>query len=305
MRKLKGVVLLTFGGPDSLEAVEPFMTSIMGGRKPPSPLLNRLLERYRLIGGKSPLPDVSREQAQLLSRVLNKSTDTYRVYVGMLHAAPMIKDAVVQMIKDGVDEIIALSLSAHFAGVTTGSYAKAITRAQEELGCFLPVKSAAPYYESPLFVQGLFERLKTALDQFPAAAQPQVEVIFTAHSLPQAHILAGDPYPDQLAATAKALAKKAKLAGWHLAYQSKGGGQGEWLGPEVETVMDDLAAQGKRYVLVSPIGFTTDHIETLYDIDVSQKLHAQSLGLEFKRAAALNTSDKFIQALAKSVLAAK
>jgi len=300
----KGVLLLTFGGPDSLEAVEQFMTSIMGGRKPPAPLLAKMLERYKLIGGKSPLPRVSQEQARLLQETLNSEGQNYRVYVGMLHCHPFIKDSLSRMIQAGVRDIAALSLSPHYAQVTTGAYSKAIEEARQELNENIKLSFCQGFYTHPLFVDGLTRELEKALEEFPVSVQPEVEIIFTAHSLPLAHIAAGDPYVDQLRASVEALVARKGLTHWSLAFQSKGGGQGEWLGPEVELILEKIAASGKKHVLVFPIGFATDHIETLYDIDVSQREYAHSLGLNFHRALALNTSPQFIQVMAEAVRAA-
>jgi len=296
-----GVLLLTFGGPDSLDAIEPFMTNVMGGRKPPSALLEKMTWRYKLIGGKSPLPEVTRLQAKLLEQALNTAGENYKVYIGMLHWRPFIKDALSQMARDGVEEMVAVSLSPHFAGVTTGAYANAIESANTELEAGIKLDFAPGWFDHPLFIKGLAEKLEEVLNKFPAESRSEVDIIFTAHSLPVAHIQSGDPYVSQMLATASALVKETGIKNWHLAYQSKGGGQGDWLGPEVEGVMDHLAAQGKKDVLVSPIGFATDHIETLYDIDVAQRNYAESLGLNFQRASALNTSPKLIQVLAEAV----
>lgn len=298
----KGILLLSFGGPDSLAAVEPFMTSIMGGRKPPAPLVERMVERYRLIGGKSPLPEVMRQQAQLIEQELNTERQTYRCYVGTLHWHPLIKDTLVNMVQDGVSEAVALSLSPYVAGVTNGAYTEAIESARAELD--LPLKFTFPgsWYDHPLLIEALADNLSAALERFDPVSRSAVEIIFSAHSLPQAHIAGGDPYLTQLEGSIAALVAKTGLKNWQLAFQSKGGGHGKWLGPEVEAVMDKLAAQGKKDVLVVPIGFTTDHIETLYDIDVAQKNHAAALGLNFQRAAALNTSAKFIHVLSDVAL---
>jgi protoporphyrin/coproporphyrin ferrochelatase len=300
LNRPKGVLLLAFGGADSLEAVEPFMTNILGGRKPPSVLLDKMLDRYKLIGGKSPLPETTRQQAELVQKLLGEG---YKVYVGMLHWHPFIKDAIAEAIQDGVKELVAVSLSPHFAAVTTGAYAKAIAKAQEEFSTTVEVKFAAGWFDHPLFIDGLNDQLQQGLEFFSAELRPQVEVILSAHSLPVAHIENGDPYVEQLDATVSALVAKSRVQNWHLAYQSKGGGQGEWLGPEVEEILDELAATGKKHVLVLPVGFAVDHIETLYDIEVAQRKHAEGLGLDFHRANALNTSAKFMQVLAQTAKA--
>ncbi len=299
----KGVILLSFGGPDSLEAIEPFMTSIMG-RRPPAPLVAKMVERYKLIGGKSPLPEVTGEQAKLVQDLLNSGGGNYIVSPAMLHWHPLIKESLRRLFQAGVREVAAVSLSPHYARVTSGAYRKEIEAALSGLGGGLKVYFAPGYYEHPLYVQGLAARLDSALAEFPAAVRSNVEIIFTAHSLPQEHVLGGDPYVDQLKASISALVRRAGLSRWRLAFQSRGGGQGEWLGPEAEKVMDELKTSGTEHVLVFPIGFATDHIETMYDIDVAQREHAVSLGLDFHRAQALNTSPEFIRVLAETAEAA-
>ncbi|MDA8441325.1 MAG: ferrochelatase [Peptococcaceae bacterium] len=300
-----GILLLTFGGPDCPNAIEPFMTSIMGGRKPPAALLDKMVARYKLIGGgKSPLPEVTAQQATLLEQLLREQGVICKAYVGMLHCPPFIQDALSAMLADGIEHAVAVSLSPHFAQVTTGAYAQAIERAMHTLDAQITVNFAPGCYDYPYFIEALAEKLLTGLEQFPPAVRSEVDIIFTAHSLPVAHITDGDPYVDQLRTTATALVEALGLTHWHIAFQSKGGGQGEWLGPSVEEVMDNLAAAKRCNVLVSPIGFATDHIETLYDIDVAQRQHAATLGLNFHRAAALNTSPKFIAVLAEVVRAA-
>ena len=296
--KPKGVLLMAFGGPHSLEAVEPFMTNIMGGRKPPEELVSKVLERYKLIGGKSPLPEIIQSQAKAVETLLRDAGGNYRVLVGMSNWYPFIKDSLRQMATEGIEQVVAVSLSPHYSRVSTGAYARAIEQELSQMQDKLQVKMAGAWYDHPLFIEGLAERVNEAFSSFSPDIRGEVQVIFSAHSLPVSHIQDGDPYVEQLQATIKALLEKLVIKDWHLAYQSKGGGQGDWLGPEVEEVLDNLAAQGKQNILLVPVGFTCDHIETLYDIDIAIRQHALSKNLNFARAMALNTSPKFMQALA-------
>lgn len=297
----RGVLLMAFGGPDSLEAVEPFMTNIMGGRKPPAALVSKVVERYKLIGGKSPLPEITRDQARNVEGRLKAAGENCRVLVGMRNWHPFIGEALQQMVDEGIEQVVGVSLSPHYSRVSTGAYAQAIDQELSRLGRKLHVKMAGDWFEHPLFIEALAERANEALAGFSPDRRGEVQVIFSAHSLPVSHIQEGDPYVEQLQATIAALVKRLGIRDWHLGYQSKGGGQGAWLGPEVEEVLDTLAAQGKYNVLLVPVGFTCDHIETLYDIDIAIKEHARSKGMNFARAMALNTSPKFMEALADIV----
>lgn len=293
--KSVGVILLAFGGADSLDAVEPFMTNLMGGRKPSQKLVERTIARYKLIGGGSPLPKITFEQAQEVEKLLNNQ-GSFRVLPGMRYWHPFISEAINKLHNEGIKDIVAVSLSPHFSSVTTGAYLKEIERVVAELGNAITVRFAEGWYEHPLFIEGLIQRTNEALSQIPKEHNKDVIIIFSAHSLPLSHIAGGDSYMEQMEKTVHAMQKG--LVGYQtkLAFQSKGGGQGEWLGPEVEQVMDELGSGAT--VVVVPIGFACDHIETLYDIDIAQKNHAKKLGINFYRALALNTSPLFMQCLA-------
>lgn len=293
-----GVLLLAFGGPDSPEAIEPFMTNLMGGRKPPPAVVEKVKARYELIGGKSPLPETTAQQARALEERLQSAGGNYKVYVGMRYWHPFISEAIREMAKAGVRQAVAISLSPHYAGVSTGAYEKGIQEALAETGSDINIVMAPGWYDHPLYIQALIDNITVALNKYTPEKQPEVQVIFSAHSLPLSHIEGGDPYVDQIKTTINNVVAKMNIKNWQLAYQSKGGGREIWLGPEVEEVLEKLHAAGHKDILVVPVSFASDHIETLYDIDIVQRNKAKELGLNFARAAALNTSPKFIAALA-------
>lgn len=294
----RGVLLLAFGGPDSPEAIEPFMTNLMGGRKPPPPVVEKVKERYRLIGGKSPLPETTNLQAKALEEKLCSEGSKFKAYVGMRYWHPFIYEAINQMLNDGVKEVVAVSLSPHYAGVSTGAYVDGIEEALKNIGANISISMSQGWYDHPLYIEALAENITVALESIPVDKRSDTLVIFSAHSLPLSHIKGGDPYVDQINTTISLLIDKLNIKNWQLAYQSKGGGQEPWLGPEVKDVMSELNEKDLKDVLVVPVSFATDHIETLYDIDILQRKHAEALGLNFARASALNLSPKFIAALA-------
>lgn len=306
---LTGVILLAFGGADSMEAVEPFMKNLMGGRPPAPALVEKIKARYELIGGRSPLPDITAAQAAKLEEYLRAAGSDqpatgkgFLVEVGMRYWHPFIKEGLDRLLEEGADTVVAVSLAPFYSRVSTGAYREELEKAAASRGDRKPrVIITGPLYNNPKFLEAVTEKVRDGLAGFDESRRKSVPVIFSAHSLPVAHIRDGDPYVEQFEFTVEHVVRMLGLKNWHRAYQSKGGGQGEWLGPMVEEVMDDLKKRGSRDVLVAPVGFVSDHIETLYDIDIAQKKHAGSLGLNFHRTASLNTSELFIRALEEIV----
>ncbi|MHB1418257.1 MAG: ferrochelatase [Bacillota bacterium] len=298
---LYGVMLMAFGGPDSPEAIEPFLINLMGGRKPTPQVIEKVRERYKIIGGKSPLLEITRRQARALEERLRKEGAEITVKVGMRYWHPFIPDTLASMAAAGVKKVLAISLSPHYSRVSTGAYAAEIARyatTENSPG----VHMADPWYDHPFFIEALSEKVKEGLNCFPEEQRSGVEVVFSAHSLPMSHIEEGDPYVAQVEATVDALLERIGPVSWHLAYQSRGGGAGQWLEPEVGEILNGIAARGQRNVLLVPIGFVADHIETLFDIDIAYRQQAKDLDLNFVRAGALNDGPAFIEALARIVI---
>ncbi|MBE0448616.1 MAG: ferrochelatase [Actinobacteria bacterium] len=299
-----GVILMAFGGPDSLDSVEPFMERLMKGRKPTPEVIQRAKEKYRLIGGKSPLPSITQKQADALEAKLNEicgGSVTFKTYVGMRYWHPFIEDAIGKMASDGIKRAFAISMSPHHSKVSTGAYVDEIRHVVSEKNLDITVEMVEGMYKYPLFIDAVVEKVEAALNRFPQAARGDIQVIFSAHSLPVAYIEGGDPYVEEINVTIEEVLKKLGPLSWHLAYQSKGMVPGEWLGPMVEDVYRDIARDGHRNVLLVPIGFAADHVETLWDLDILHKKQAQDLGFRYERSDALNDSPMFIGALASMV----
>lgn len=301
--RIVGVLLLAFGGPDSPEAIEPFMKNLMGGRVPPPPLVEKIKARYRQIGGQSPLPGITRQQADQLAAYLENKGGKFKAAVGMRFWHPFVEEGFRQLMAAGADQIVAVSLAPFYSQVSTGTYYEEFNRVLAAWDGDKPATATTrPFYDKPAFLAAVTEKLRAGLAALSADQVRKTMVIFSAHSLPVTYIENGDPYVEQFQFTAARVADTLRLNNWRIAYQSKGGGQGQWLGPMVEEVMDEAKNEGCSDVLVVPVGFVSDHIETLYDIDIAQRAHAESLGLDFHRTASLNTADLFIQALAEAVL---
>jgi len=254
-------------------------------------------ERYQLIGGRSPLPDLVKAQAKALGKELGPG---FRVYEGFRYSMPTVAESFDRAMHDGARRVIALSMSPFSTEVTTGAYKSACDALGSGETCPLFIPS---WHDNSLFIEAWQERIFHGLKRYRETLRRHASIIFTSHSIPLRYIQAGDPYRKQIEETANAIARRMALSRWYLAWQSKGARATEpWLEPEVETVLDMIAAEKKgEFVLEVPLGFTCDHLETLYDIDIVHRRHAEGLGLTFERAESLNTSPIFIKALADIV----
>jgi ferrochelatase len=289
------IILIALGGPSSLDDVGQFMAAFIGRPAPP-PVVNAVVERYKLIGGKSPLTELVKAQAIALENELGRG---YRAYEGFRYSKPTVAESFDRAISDNARRVIALSMSPFATEVTTGAYRSACESLGNKETCPLFIPS---WHDNPLFIHAWVEHVKAGLARFEGAAQENTVVIFTSHSIPVRYIEAGDPYQEQIVETVRMVAAQAGIKEWRIAWQSKGARATEpWIGPEVEPTLDRIAEEGFKAVLEVPIGFTCDHMETLYDIDIVHRAHAQKLGLVFERAVSLNTSPLFIKALANIV----
>jgi ferrochelatase len=298
------VLLMAYGTPRSLDEVEAYYTHIRGGRRPSPELIEGLVARYRAIGGLSPLLDITRRQAAALEAALNGAQGkSFRVYVGMKHAPPFIADAVSDMASDGLSRGLAMALAPHYSRMSIGGYINTVKKALGELPSPLPMAFVESWHDHPTFLGAVAEGLQEALGRLSQAERAAVHVIFTAHSLPARILEWDDPYPRELRRTCEGVARLVGLQRWDFAYQSAGHTPDPWLGPDVKEVLERLAAEGKRPVVICPVGFVADHLEVLYDIDVECQALAASLGMRLERTPSPNDRPRFIAALAEVVRA--
>ena len=299
------VLLMAYGGPNSLDDIEAYLSDIRGGRKTPPDLVEEVRERYALIGGRSPLLDITRAQAEVLEERLNASANgsRYRVYVGMRHWYPYIRQAVAQIVDDGLRHVVALCMTPHYSQMSVGAYFQKLWEAHEALSADLDVTCVESWHDHPLLIQAIADKVRASLEHFPVEVRDQVRLVFTAHSLPAALVEQGDPYDAQLQETARMVAARLgpEAGDWQLCYQSAGARQVKWLGPQIEDVVVELAEAGHKHILVAPIGFVADHVEILYDIDIACRNLATAQGAHLERMESLNTSPTFIEALADIV----
>jgi ferrochelatase len=294
------ILMMAYGGPDSLDDIEDYLLDIRGGRRTPPELVEEITERYAAIGGRSPLLDITRAQASALEVHLNEQdTGTeYRVYVGMRHWHPYIKEAVAQIGADGIRRMVGICMAPHYSRMSIGAYIRKAEEAQVGLGVDLEATYIESWHDHPLFLQAIADKVKAGLRKFPADERRDVQVVFTAHSLPVAIMEHGDPYDEQLRATAQAVARMLEDVKWQFSYQSAGASNDKWLGPQLEDVVVDLAQAGHRNILVAPIGFVADHVEILYDIDIEARSFAEAAGTCLERTDSLNVTPIFVEALA-------
>jgi protoporphyrin/coproporphyrin ferrochelatase len=306
------VLLMAYGGPNSLEDVEPYLLDVRGGRTTPPDLVEEIRARYERIGGKSPLLEITNTQAKALEKRLNQDASTeerFRVYVGMRHWAPTIPDTVQKIYQDGLRQGVALCMTPYHSRMSVGAYYKKLDEGiqslpnENEPHSTLSFRRVQSWHDHPLFIQSIANRVQQALEQFPEKDRQSVPILFTAHSLPVSIMQQGDPYVSQLMETAQLSATALGLQKnrWQLCFQSAGAQNTRWLGPDLEEVIGNLAQSGEHHVLVAPIGFISDHVEILFDIDVEAKEFAQEKGINLKRTVSMNTYDLFIDALADIV----
>jgi ferrochelatase len=298
------VLLMAMGGPDCLENVEPFLLDVRGGRPTPPELVAEIKARYRATGGKSPAVDMMFTIARTLEARLNEPVrGRYRVYVGLRHWHPFIKDTLARVVADDPEHIIGFCMAPQQSSMSTGAYRKKVEEAQELLNTHRSTSYVGSWNRHPRLIAAILDNIRQGLAKFPSAARPQVTVLFTAHSLPERILAMNDPYPDEVKATVKELSERLDGQPSMFAYQSQGRSGEPWLGPTVEAAVEELARAGKREVLVAPIGFLCDHVETLYDIDIELRQFAASRGIRLERIPMLNDSPAFIETLVDVVTA--
>lgn len=292
----RGVLLLAHGTPDSLDDMPEYLTRVRGGRPPSPELLDEIRHNYAAIGGRSPLTDLTGAQAAALQRALG---DAVRVYFGMRNWRPYVADALAHARRDGVRELVALPLAPQYSSLSVGKYREAVEAARPG---DVSVRFVESWHDHPALAAAFAERVQEGVRRHGPH-----HVLFTAHSIPARVDREGDPYQAQVRATMDAVARTAGLPAaalpWGLAWQSAGRTPEPWLGPSLEEALKALADEGKRRVLVAPIGFVCDHTEILYDIDVQAAAAARALGIALARTESLNTSETLVRALADVVRA--
>jgi ferrochelatase len=275
------VVVMAYGSPARIEDVPAYYADVRGGRPAAPAAVEELVERYRRIG-RSPLNEITEAQRAALERELGLP-----VYVGMKHWEPRIGEAVAAALAAGAERVVGLVLAPHYSRVSIGGYRERLERSLDGKGELVFVES---WHDHPPFLDALARRVRGR----------DGHVVFTAHSLPE-RAVAGDPYREQLLETSRLVARRAGVEHWSFAFQSASATGEPWLGPDILEELERLHERGVRNVLVAPVGFVSDHLEILWDIDVEAREKAAELGLALERIESLNDDPGFIRALADLV----
>ncbi len=293
---------MSYGTPESLEGVEAYYTHIRRGNPPSAEQLEDLTNRYRsIVGGVFPLRENTNRQVAALQHTLDElaGEDSFVCYQGLKHAFPYIEDGIAAMAAAGITKAIGIVLTPQYSVMSVGGYMK---RAQEEAAKHgIAFKSVQEYHLHPELIEALSERVKEGLHKFDKQGADTL-VLFSAHSLPAKILEMNDPYSDQLLATSAAIANLAGVKKWQFTWQSAGQTGQPWLGPDILETLEQISEEGITSVLVTPVGFVSDHLEVLYDIDIEAHEYASERGIRLERIRMLNDDPQYMAALADSVL---
>jgi ferrochelatase len=306
----RAVLLLAHGTPETVEQIPEYLRNVVSGRPLPSSVIEEIQHRYSLIG-KSPLTEITMEQARLVEAALSRGGERVPVYVGMRNWRPYIPEVVKQIRADGVEGAAVICMAPQNSRTSVGLYRRAV---QAEAGA-LKIDFTDAWARHPLLIEAFAERLRPALARLSAEVGHAVPVLFTAHSVPTRTVQpqgtseggpklwpgeGADPYAEECRHTAELVAARVPdISRWWFAFQSQGASGGPWIGPSVEETLDSLAAQGVETVLLQPIGFLCDHVEILYDVDIAFQEYARGKGMRLERPESLNASLTLARAVAE------
>jgi protoporphyrin/coproporphyrin ferrochelatase len=309
------VVLFQLGGPDSLEAVEPFLFHLFTdpdiidfplaflARKPLAKLISRrraqrVQHNYALIGGKSPILDLTRLQASALQARLVHYGVRAQVFIAMRYWHPMTTEVVSEIKAGGFDRIILLPLYPQFSQATTGSSINEWNRQAKIQALDIPTQVVCCYPSHPALIEALVENINVSLKRFSGIPPANIDLVFSAHGVPVSYIQKGDPYQLHIEETLLRVVERGTWESPHtLCFQSKVGPV-QWLKPSLIETVERLAGEGRKNLLIIPIAFVTDHIETLHEINIDVRTHAMNRGVrQFELMPALNDHPKFIACL--------
>ncbi len=296
------ILLLAYGGPDSLEDIPAYLLDIRGGRHTPTQLVEEISERYRLIGGRSPLLGITNRVADKVAQRTGMP-----VYVGMRHWHPYIADVVTSMANDSIQEFKAICMAPHYSSLSIARYSEeletALVTLAEKNGQVMHFDFVDSWYTEPAYLAGITANLRQTFERWLPEEQEGVTVVFTAHSLPAYILDQDDPYDYQLRETAASVARALSIPDdrWTFCYQSAAKTGMPWLGPQIEDLVVVLAGKGEKDILIAPIGFIADHVEILYDIDIGLQRIARPLGVRLERTPMLNDNEQLIEALVNLV----
>ena len=292
-----GLLVMADGGPAVIEEAEPYLRDVRGFRETLPHVADEVRRRYAAIGGRSPILERTRAQASALEAVLTRDGLPCPVFVGMRHWHPYIGDALARMAEAGIERAVGLVMAPHNSRMSVDLYFKEVDEAASPVA-MAPIRS---WHLLPGFVDAVTDRVRSALGRFPRDVRARVPVVFTAHSLPQRILEWNDPYPTELAATVRLVVERLGHPPHRFAYQSAAMTRDPWLGPDVGDVVETLAGVGHRDIVLAPIGFTCEHVEILYDVDIELRQRVRTLGVRLERIEMVNEHPAMMSDLARLV----
>ena len=292
------VLLMAYGSPNSLDEVSDYLQEIRG--RPVTPVeAEQLRERYRRVGGKTPLLAKTQLQATGLQQRLTELGIHANVYVGMKHWHPFIGQVVERIVGEGAGLVVGVAMAPHYSRLSIGGYEELVRKALLNVRSETSFVMVRSWHTQPALIRTLADRIAKGIEILDGPSR--LVILFTAHSLPKRAVGPNDPYESQLRETSKLVAKEAKVQRWDFAFQSAGKPREEWLGPQIDEKILELSNEGYRKILVCPVGFVSDHLEILHDLDIEARNFASSLGVKMARTDSLNDDSGLIQALADVV----
>jgi ferrochelatase len=298
MREPIGVLVMAYGGPRSVEEVEPYLQQVRGGRPTPPQVLQEVIHRYEAIGGGSPILEETRRQANGLRRWL---PDSWPVYVAMRHWRPFLGDVAAQAAGEGVRSAVGLVMAPHYSRLSVEAYFEELDKAIRSRALDLQIHPIKSWKDDRGYLETLEARVRQGLERFPAERQAGVHLVLTAHSLPEKILSWADPYPDELRATFDELTRRFPDQPAHFAYQSAAMTKDAWLGPDAGELMVGLIEGGASDFLVVPIGFVCEHVEILYDVDIDFRRRVESAGGRLERIEMPGADERMMRSLAERV----
>lgn len=299
---MDAVLLIAFGGPTKMEEVRPFLANVLRGRPIPPERIEEVVTHYEVIGGRSPLNELTFRQAAALREELRREGPDLPVYVGMRNWHPYLKDTLAEIRNDGFSRVIGMILSPQRNEAGWDRYQENVREALAKIGSGAPrVEFLPAWHAHPLFIEAVADRVRLALDAVVPAERPGSELVFTAHSIP-VKMAEASGYVEQIDAAAQAVAERTAYASYTIAYQSRSGSPREpWLEPDIGELIRARSAAGVRRLVVVPIGFVCDHVEVLYDLDIEAKRIAVEEGIDLVRAETVNDHPAFIRMMARMI----
>lgn len=298
------VLLMAYGGPERMEEVRPFLDRILKGLPVPKERYESVVHHYELIGGRSPLNELTARQAEGLRQQLIANGPELPVSIGMRFASPTIAETLDQMARAGRRRAVGIILSPYRSGPSFDKYQEAVQQAlATPPGSETPlrVEFVEPWFDHPLFAEAQADQVRLALQEIPEERRPQTALVFTAHSIPTA-LAERSPYVSQIETACAAVGRLLDNRPWHLAWQSRSGDpRTPWLEPDINDFLPRLQEQGVADVVLCPIGFLADHVEVLFDLDIEAAQTGRDLGLNVLRAQSVNDHPTFLRALADLV----